>query len=275
MARSSRRPLVQLPMTIWWTCLAGHLGDGLDVVHGVRAGDLGRQLGHVDLHHLLVDRVGVRLHAGDRALDARLLPQVAQGLLVGRARCRRWRRPPRSCCRWPGGRWWTSSRMVSPWNSSTRKLAPWAVRLPIRCRIRSLGPTMLRELALHHHLDGGGHFDVQGDAQGPDRSHLGGAHAEGEGAQGAVAGGVAVGAHHHVAGPDVAVLGQDLVADAAPVAADVMELGDAVLGRELAHQLLVGGGLGALGRHPVVEDDGDPRRRPRAWPRGRCPGRSP
>ena len=33
-------------------------------------------------------------------------------------------------------------RMVSPWNSSTLKLAPWAVSRPMRCRIRSLGPTM-------------------------------------------------------------------------------------------------------------------------------------
>ena len=31
--------------------------------------------------------------------------------------------------------------MVSPWNSSTLKLAPWAVSRPMRCRIRSLAPT--------------------------------------------------------------------------------------------------------------------------------------
>ncbi len=31
--------------------------------------------------------------------------------------------------------------MVSPWNSMTLKLAPWAVSMPMRCRIRSLGPT--------------------------------------------------------------------------------------------------------------------------------------
>ena len=32
-------------------------------------------------------------------------------------------------------------RMVSPWNSSTLKFAPCALILPMRCRIRSFGPT--------------------------------------------------------------------------------------------------------------------------------------
>ena len=32
-------------------------------------------------------------------------------------------------------------RIVSPWNSMARKLAPSAVRRPTRWRIRSLGPT--------------------------------------------------------------------------------------------------------------------------------------
>ena len=38
--------------------------------------------------------------------------------------------------------------MASPWNSITRKLAPSAVTLPIRCRIRSFGPTCLGNLPL-------------------------------------------------------------------------------------------------------------------------------
>ena len=59
MARSSRRPLVQEPMTIWLSLMPSDLLDGLDVVHGVRAGDLRLQLGDVDGDHLVIDRVGV------------------------------------------------------------------------------------------------------------------------------------------------------------------------------------------------------------------------
>jgi len=47
------------------------------------------------------------------------------------------------------------------------------------------------------------------------------------------------------------------MADAAAIAADVVELRDAVLGHEGADQGLVRGGLGAFGRYPMVEDDGD------------------
>ena len=125
-----------------------------------------------------------------------------------------------------------------------------------------LGRDVALELALADHLDGPRHLDVQHLAQGPDRGHLGGADAEGEGAQGAVAGGVAVGADHDAARPHVAELGQDLVADAAAVAADVVELGDPLLGHEVADLLLVAGRLRAFGRHAVVEDDGDPGRVP-------------
>ena len=54
---------------------------------------------------------------------------------------------------------------------------------------------------------------------------------------------VRVGADHHLPGLHIAVLGQDLVADAAFVAADVVELRDALRGDELADLLLVRGGL--------------------------------
>ncbi len=115
---------------------------------------------------------------------------------------------------------------------------------------------------MYQHLDRRRDFHVQGPAQRPDRSHLGGANAVGERTQRAVTGGVAVRADHHRPGQDVAVLRQDLVADAALVAADIVELADALLGHELAHLLLVGGGLGALGRDAVIEDDRDPLRVP-------------
>jgi len=35
--------------------------------------------------------------------------------------------------------------MVSPWNSSTLKFAPWALIRPIMCRIKSLAPTNFRK----------------------------------------------------------------------------------------------------------------------------------
>jgi len=125
-----------------------------------------------------------------------------------------------------------------------------------------LGQHVAGEPAGDVHLDGGGHLDVEHAAQRPDGGHLGGPQAEGEGAQRAVGGGVAVGAHQHRAGMDVAVLRQDLVADAALVAADVMQVGDPLLGRELADLLLVGGRFGALGGDAVVEDEHDLRRVP-------------
>jgi len=77
-----------------------------------------------------------------------------------------------------------------------------------------------------------------------------------------MAGRMAVSADYHVAGPDVAVLRQDLVADAAAVAPDVVELADCVLRHEGADELLVGGGLRPFGRHAMVEDDCDARRVP-------------
>jgi hypothetical protein len=122
-----------------------------------------------------------------------------------------------------------------------------------------LGTDVRCEAARDLDLDGLRHLDVEGHAEGPDAGHLGGADAEGEGVEGAVARGVGVGAHDDRAGPDVAVLGEDLVADAALVAADVVEAGDAVLRHELADLLLVARGLGGLGGHPMVEDDGDLR----------------
>ncbi len=58
-------------------------------------------------------------------------------------------------------------------------------------------------------------------------------------------------------GPHVPVLGEDLVADASFVGADVVELGDALRGHELPDLLLIGGRLRGLRRDPMVEDDGD------------------
>jgi hypothetical protein len=54
------------------------------------------------------------------------------------------------------------------------------------------------------------------------------------------------------------------VADAPLVAADVVELRDALRPDKLAHLALVRCGLGALRRHAVIEDDGDLLRVPDA-----------
>ena len=47
-------------------------------------------------------------------------------------------------------------RIVSPWNSITRKLAPSAVSRPTRCRIRSFGPTFAGKRPLTSTLIVGG-----------------------------------------------------------------------------------------------------------------------
>jgi hypothetical protein len=67
-----------------------------------------------------------------------------------------------------------------------------------------------------------------------------------------------IGSNHDGAGPDIAVFGQDLVADAADIAANIMKAGDLLGGDEVARFLLVGGGFGRLCRDAVVEDNGDP-----------------
>ena len=59
----------------------------------------------------------------------------------------------------------------------------------------------------------------------------------------AMAGGVAIRTDHDRSRADITVFRQDLVADAAFVAADVMEFLDALLGDEFTHLLLVGGCL--------------------------------
>ena len=73
---------------------------------------------------------------------------------------------------------------------------------------------------------------------------------------------MAVGAHQYLSRPDIAVLGQDLVADAANIAADVVKLGNALVPDEVPHLLLVRGGLGRLGRHAMIKDDRDTVRIP-------------
>src|ERR1019366_4123332 len=100
-------------------------------------------------------------------------------------------------------------------------------------------------------------------AEGPPAGHPGGADADRERAERAVGRRVGIGADDDHPRPHVAALGEDLVADAAHVAADVVELRDAVLGDERPHALLVRGGLRGLRRNPVVEDDRDLRGVPR------------
>ena len=89
-------------------------------------------------------------------------------------------------------------------------------------------------------------LDVQGHAEGPDGGHLGRPDAEGEGVERTMGGRVGVGADDDRSGTDVAVLGEDLVADPALVAADVVEPGDPVLGCEFPDLLLVARRLGGL-----------------------------
>jgi len=125
-----------------------------------------------------------------------------------------------------------------------------------------LGVDPTRELAFDHYLDGARHFDIENTPQGPDRSHLRGPDAKSKGAERAVRGRVAVGAHHHLARPHVTVFGEDLVADAAHVTANVVEPGDSLLRDKIADLLVVGCRLRRLGGHAVVEDDRDPARIP-------------
>lgn len=119
---------------------ARDLGDRLDVVDRVRAGDLRLERRDVDRDDPLVDGVGVGDDRLDRVGDARLLAQVADRLRVGRTMpdvapastdmLQTARRPEVDIF-----------RIVSPWNSRTRKLAPCAVSVPTTWRIRSFGPT--------------------------------------------------------------------------------------------------------------------------------------
>ncbi len=95
----------------------------------------------------------------------------------------------------------------------------------MRCRIRSLAPTnfLNRPFTTTLMVAGTSTFST---LQRPDTRHLGGADAERERAERAMTGRVGVGTHHHRARSNVAVFGQDLVADAADIAADVVELAD-------------------------------------------------
>jgi hypothetical protein len=127
-----------------------------------------------------------------------------------------------------------------------------------------LGCDMPVEPAAGDDLDRGGHFDVQHVAQRPHGRHFSGTDAEGEGPERAMTGRMAVGAGDEVTGPVVALVCHHLVADAASVAADVVELGDALPVYEFTDLLLVGRGFRALGRNSVIEDDGDLRRIPHA-----------
>ena len=158
--------------------------------------------------------------------------------------------------------------MVSPWNSKDLEVRALRADLADQVQDQVLRPDELLEAARHDHLDGRGHFHVQHAAQRPDAGHLGGADAERKRAQRAVAGRVGVCPHHHIARAHVAVLGQDLVADAAHVAPDVVELPHALGADELAHLLLVGGGLRRFRRHAMIEDHRD------AAPGPRCAGGS-
>ena len=120
-----------------------------------------------------------------------------------------------------------------------------------------LWPHVRPELAVRDDLDGGRDFHVDHPAEGPHARHVGRPHADSHGSHRAVAARVAVGADDHHPRQHVAALGQDLVADPALVAPHVMELRDPLLGHKFSDLLLVGGRLGRLRGHAVVEDDRD------------------
>ena len=115
---------------------------------------------------------------------------------------------------------------------------------------------------MHVNLDRGRHLDIQRDTQSPDARHLRGADTHGEGPQRAVARGMRVGAEHQGTRQHVAIFREDLVADAALVAADFVKFPDALGGDKLPDLPLIVRSLPALGRHAVIEDDGDPIRVP-------------
>ena len=137
--------------------------------------------------------------------------------------------------------------MVEPRYSSTWPVPPDTPILPMMARIRSLAVTPGRQLALD--VDGEGLRLALQQALGREHvADLGGADAEGEGAEGTVRAGVAVAAHDGHAGLRGAEFRADDVHDAAPRVAHAEQL-DAEFGGvalELAH--LLGGGV-HLDRH--------------------------
>ncbi len=152
-----------------------------------------------------------------------------------------------------------SASIAGPANSTAKPVMPPVPSLPIVARIRSFGVTPVLELAgvvdphrarlfLHHAL---GREDVL---------DLGGADAEGQRAEGAVGGGVAVAADDRHAGLGDAQLRADHVDDPLAVGAEAVELDPELLavafqGFDLDAGELVGdqaGGHRAVGRRVVV-----------------------
>ena len=86
---------------------------------------------------------------------------------------------------------------------------------------------------------------------------IGGAHARGERTERAVGAGVAVRSDDEVARADDALLGQQRVLNTH--AAHLVVVGDALLAREIAHDLGLLGALDVLVRHVVIGHEGDLR----------------
>ena len=152
-SRSSSRPFVQEPMTIWWTFIPGTSAIGLTLSTVCGQAICGSSAETSISIDPLVDGVGVGDDRLDRVGHARLLAQVADRLLVGRDDARRGARLDRHVAERRGGPRSTSSAIVSPWNSRTLKFAPSAVSLPMRWRIRSFGPTCGGNSPVHLDLD--------------------------------------------------------------------------------------------------------------------------
>ena len=108
--------------------------------------------------------------------------------------------------------------------------------------------------SLQLHLDSGGSLEP-GKARSHARSHIGGAHAGGEGPQRTVGAGVGIGPDDDLAGGGQALLRHQGVLDAH--LAHVVEMGDGVLPGKLPAGGAQLGGFDVLAGGGVVQHDGD------------------
>lgn len=212
-------------------------GNRLDVIDAVGAGDLGfgDVAAGIDADHAFIDGAGVRgdfVHRGESDLCAHLHGEVGEDHAGGEGHAT------------DGGSVEFHGAVVGSGGAEAAD--------DVEDKI--LGADPGAELALHLDADGGGHLEPEA-AFGPDAGHFGGSDASGEGAESAMGGSVRVGADDNHAGADVTALGEHLVADSS--AADVVKVGDALGGDELADGLVSGGGLLALSGDAVVENDND------------------
>ena len=110
-----------------------------------------------------------------------------------------------------------SARMALPVYSKTLPVPPPMPMRAISARMMSLAETPALEAAIHVHLEGF-RLALQQALRGQHVLHFAGADAEGQRAERAVGGGVAIAADHGHAGLGESQFGADHVDDALPVA---------------------------------------------------------